>query len=63
MGESTTPDDRGQAQPDLPATPTSQPRCIRSSELLDGRRELHIRHGNDTYRLILTRNGKLILQK
>lgn len=40
-----------------------QPRKIQSEELLQGRVELLIAHGEETYRLRLTRNGKLILQK
>lgn len=38
-------------------------REIASSELLGGETELLIRHGDELYRLKLTRNGKLILQK
>lgn len=38
-------------------------RRIRSAELLQGEREVLIEHGSETYRLRLTRNGKLILQK
>ena len=38
-------------------------REITSSELLRGETELLIRHGDELYRLKLTRNGKLILQK
>ena len=38
-------------------------REIASSELLRGEAELLIRHGDEIYRLKLTRNGKLILQK
>ena len=38
-------------------------RTITSEELLQGARELLIRHGEDVYRLRVTRNGKLILQK
>ncbi len=34
-----------------------------SSELLRGENEMLIRHGDELYRLKLTRNGKLILQK
>lgn len=34
-----------------------------SSDLLRGETELLIRHGDELYRLKLTRNGKLILQK
>uniref|UniRef100_A0A7C4LPR5 Hemin uptake protein HemP n=1 Tax=Schlesneria paludicola TaxID=360056 RepID=A0A7C4LPR5_9PLAN len=36
---------------------------IRSDELLRGHREVRIIHGTETYRLRLTRNGKLILHK
>lgn len=38
-------------------------REITSSELLRDGNELLIRHGDELYRLKLTRNGKLILQK
>ena len=38
-------------------------RIVRSEELLHGERELIILHGSQMYRLIETRNGKLILQK
>lgn len=38
-------------------------REIDSCELLHGESELLIRHGDELYRLKLTRNGKLILQK
>jgi hemin uptake protein HemP len=38
-------------------------REVASSELLRGANELLIRHGDELYRLKLTRNGKLILQK
>jgi hemin uptake protein HemP len=36
---------------------------VTSEELLRGHKELLIRHGEETYRLKLTRSGKLILQK
>lgn len=36
---------------------------IASESLFQGQREVLIRHGNDYYRLRITRNGKLILQK
>lgn len=48
--------DRGRAQP-------SQALEIDSLRLLQGQRELRIRHGNETYRLRHTRNDKLILTK
>ncbi len=36
---------------------------LRSEELLQGRREVLILHGNEVYRLLCTKNNKLILQK
>ena len=39
------------------------PRMVNSGDLLAGKRELLIQHRGDIYRLLLTRNGKLILQK
>lgn len=36
---------------------------IDSAELLAGRREIQIVHAGETYRLLVTRNNKLILQK
>ncbi len=38
-------------------------RCVRSEDLLQGSRELLIAHGQELYRLRLTRSGKLILGK
>ncbi|MFO1020942.1 MAG: hemin uptake protein HemP [Planctomycetales bacterium] len=61
---------------DLPVEPAPAPspegqietsvpdlRRIRSTDLLHGEREVLIEHGSEIYRLRLTRNGKLILQK
>jgi hemin uptake protein HemP len=39
------------------------PRIVTSEALLQGGREVIIRHGGDDYRLRLTRVGKLILNK
>lgn len=54
----------------LPADEAIQPdpsarslRVVTSGELLQGAREILIRHGADHYRLRLTRVGKLILNK
>ena len=44
-------------------SPAAEKTTIRSEELLGGRRELGILHGNGMYRLSLTRQGKLILTK
>ena len=38
-------------------------KSVSSEQLLQGQRELQILHGNDVYRLTLTRTGKLILHK
>ena len=38
-------------------------RIVSSSELFSGHREVLIRHGKDCYRLLITRAGKLILNK
>ena len=38
-------------------------RTITADELLRGQREIAITHGDAVYRLLVTRNGKLILQK
>jgi hemin uptake protein HemP len=43
-------------------TPVPVP-TVCSEELLRGGRQLEIVHGSEVYRLVLTRNNKLILQK
>lgn len=48
--------------PTEPARPAA-PREIDSQDLMQGAREIAIRHGDDRYRLTLTRAGKLILHK
>lgn len=40
-----------------------QPRKVASSELFRGERTLVITHSGEQYRLTITRNDKLILQK
>ncbi len=40
-----------------------RPRIVTSDDLLQGRRELWIEHGQDMYRLRLTASGKLYLTK
>ncbi len=48
----------------LPPQPTKSPlRRMISGELFQGAREVLIDHHGETYRLLETRNGKLILQK
>ena len=45
------------------ASSSASLREIDSSSLLQGDKEILIRHGEEVYRLKLTKNGKLILQK
>ena len=40
-----------------------EPRTIRLEDLLNGKRDIQIVHGDEVYRLRLTRNDKLILTK
>ena len=46
-----------------PEAASSAPLAVDSATLMAGRRELIIRHGQDTYRLRLTASNKLILTK
>ena len=57
---SAAPADAGQDRGRAQSPPTLE---IDSLRLLQGQRELRIRHGNETYRLRHTRNDKLILTK
>jgi len=50
-------------EPAKPPAPSSQQRTLQSQDLLQGLKEVLITHGEETYRLRLTRNGKLILHK
>ncbi|MCX2724090.1 hemin uptake protein HemP [Roseibium salinum] len=44
--------------------PRHEPRTnFDSSELFDGVRQIHIHHNDETYRLSITKQGKLILTK
>ena len=59
-----SPDNPGATSPAPPVTGhLKQPRQIRSEALLHGDRELQIIHGEEIYRLSVTRQGKLILHK
>jgi hemin uptake protein HemP len=46
-----------------PTTLPPEPRKVSSEELLRGDKVVIILHANQAYRLIATKNGKLILQK
>jgi len=52
------PEGAGSNSSESPSLP-----AITSHELLRGGREIRIHHGEDTYLLRVTRNGKLILTK
>lgn len=39
------------------------PRCIAAQDLFRGEREVQIEHRGETYRLRITKSGKLILHK
>lgn len=59
-----TPADSTDQQPETNPQPEARgTRQVESHDLLQGEREVLILHGGDVYRLRLTRNGKLILQK
>jgi len=60
FSEANNPDETSPepSPPDFPPVET-----VRSEELLRGGRQLRIVHGDEVYRLLLTRNNKLILQK
>ncbi len=38
-------------------------RCLKSSEIFQGQREVFIHHDHQDYRLLITKSGKLILNK
>jgi hemin uptake protein HemP len=61
MDEDQSPSQRRSA-PQPGPSPAPIP-CVRSEELLKGGRELMIAHGQELYRLRLTKSGKLILGK
>ena len=46
-----------------PDDPAMGQREVNSQDLMQGNREIVIRHGTDAYRLSVTRSGKLILRK
>ncbi len=46
-----------------PRPPVMAPRTLTSQSLFEGRTEIAIDHGGSVYRLKITRQGKLILNK
>ena len=66
MTDSLTPSFPSGPIPPTPAVPASaapEPRSVESTELFQGARVVEITHAGETYRLLLTRNNRLILQK
>jgi hemin uptake protein HemP len=52
-----------ESQPPIPPPRDQQPRVIELPDLMQGAREIAIRHHDQFYRLSITRSGKLILRK
>ncbi len=50
-------------QPENVGTTSASPRILTSAEILQGEKRVIITHGDEVYRLLVTRNDKLILQK
>jgi hemin uptake protein HemP len=64
MTESDTDADRTSPESSPPVDPVRPlPRNLTSLEILRGDTEVTISHNGEIYRLRVTRNGKLILQK
>jgi hemin uptake protein HemP len=53
----------GGKEPGRPCQKVAGARVLRSEDLLQGGRELYIAHGGKLYRLLKTKNDKLILQR
>ncbi len=52
-----------QPDADQPTAPSPEPPRYESHELFRGARVLEITHSGEKYRLLITRNNRLILQK
>ena len=63
-GNRIVPDHPEESRPvPAPALPAGPLRTFDSAELFDGQKEVQIRHKGALYRLKITRQGKLILNK
>ncbi len=60
MTSPKTPEHRSDSSSSRPASET---RVVPSDDILQGSREVLIRHAEEVYRLRVTRSGKLILHK
>lgn len=63
MSHSDLPPADSKPASDVPALGATLLPEITSEQLLQGSREVRIRHGEEIYRLRLTKNDKLILHK
>ncbi len=55
--------DSKQSSPAHPASDAAKSRIFDSREIFGDEKVVEIRHNRETYRLLITRNDKLILQK
>ena len=62
MTDSLVPQSGADSIPTPPSTPVEPP-SIASTELFQGARVVVITHAGENYRLLVTRNNRLILQK
>lgn len=62
MTDASEPNDR-EAPADDDASTRDAARVIRSEDLFAGERVVRIQHAGEQYRLLITRNNRLILQK
>ena len=63
MTDSFVPPPPAATSPAIQPTAPIEPPCIASTELFQGARVVVITHAGENYRLLVTRNNRLILQK
>jgi hemin uptake protein HemP len=67
LGFKTMSTEAADSRPDAPRPSQVEdkpaPRVLNSEELFAGQRTVVIQHGDEQYRLLITRNDRLILQK
>lgn len=64
MNDATPPTDHDASDPGHGTVgPREAIRVVRSEEIFAGERVVLIQHGGELYRLLVTRNDRLILQK
>lgn len=63
MTDSFVPQTPADQSPVIPPSPTTEAPSIASTELFQGARVVVITHAGENYRLLVTRNNRLILQK